>query len=154
MTTQNLIREFFDQKRFAVVGVSRKHNDFSRTLLKEFLSRGYDAIPVNPHTSEIEGRQCFPSVAEIRPAVTAALLLSPKYAAGAIVRECAEAGITLLWVFGIAGPKDLPSGVTADCERRGIRLVPGYCPFMFMEHAAWFHRWHGKFMKLVGEYPA
>jgi len=153
MTTRSLISEFFDQKRFAFVGVSRKSGDFSRTLLKEFLRRKYDAVPVNPHTTEIEGRQCFPSVGEIKPAVTAALLLSPKYATGAIIRECAEAGVTLLWIYGISGPKDLPAGTQEDCERYGIKLVPGYCPFMFMEEATWFHRWHGKFMKFTGQYP-
>ena len=154
MTTQSLIHEFFAQNRFAFVGASRKNGDFSRTLLREFLKRNYDAVPVNPHTTEIEGRQCFPSVNEIKPVVSAALLLNPKYATGAIVRECAEAGITLLWVYGISGPKDLPAGVQADCERYGIKLVPGYCPFMFMDHASWYHRWHGKFMKFMGDYPA
>jgi predicted CoA-binding protein len=154
MKTQDLIQEFFAQKRFAFVGVSRKNGDFSRTLLNEFLKRNYDVVPVNPHTNEIEGRQCFPTVGEITPPVTAALLLAPKYATDAVVRQCAEAGIKLLWVYGISGPKDLPAGVEADCERHGIRLVPGYCPFMFMEHVTWFHRWHGKFMKFVGEYPS
>src|SRR3989337_1078034 len=105
-------------------------------------------------TNEIEGRQCFPDVREIKPAVTAALMLNPKYASVAIVRECAEAGITLLWAFGISGPKDLPAGVQAECEAHGIKLVPGYCPFMFMEHTHWFHRWHGKFEKFIGDYPS
>ncbi len=154
MTTQNLINDFFAQKRFAIVGVSRKDNDFSRALLREFLKRGYDAVPVNPHTPEIEGRQCFPDVREIKPAVTAALMLNPKYASVAVVRECAEAGITLLWAYGISGPKDLPAGVQAECETHGMKLVPGYCPFMFMESTTWFHRWHGKFAKFMGDYPS
>jgi len=154
MTTQNLINEFFGQNRFAFVGVSRKSGDFSRMLLKEFWRRQYDAVPVNPHTNEIEGRQCFRSVGEINPPVTAALLLSPQYATAGIIRECAGAGITLLWIYGISGPKDLPAGAEQDCERYGIKLVPGYCPFMFMDHASWYHRWHGKFMKLIGDYPS
>lgn len=154
MTTHDLINEFFAQKRFAFVGASRKDNDFSRSLLREFLKRGYDVVPVNPHVPEIEGRQCFPTVGDIKPGVTAALLLNPKYATSAIVRECAEIGITLLWVYGVAGPKDLPAGVLAECEGFGIKLVPGYCPFMFMEKASWFHRWHGKFMRIMGDYPS
>ena len=53
MTTHNLIKEFLAQKRFAMVGVSRSPKDFSRTLFSEFIKRGNDVVPVNPHATDI-----------------------------------------------------------------------------------------------------
>ncbi len=154
MKTRNLIDEFLSHKRFAFVGASRKSNDFSRLLLREFLQKGYDPVPVNPHATEIEGKPCYPSVAEITPGVTAALLLNSSDTALTVVRDCAQAGISLIWAYGISGPNNISSDIVAACERHGIKLVPGYCPLMFFGETAWYHRWHGKLMKLTGGYPS
>ena len=62
------IQEFLGQKRLAIVGVSRKKQDFSRVLFREFQKRGYDVVAVNPSAQEIDGLPCFASVAEDREA--------------------------------------------------------------------------------------
>lgn len=54
MSSLARIREFLGQKRLAIVGVSRQPRDFSRALFREFCSRGYEVVPVNPAAREIE----------------------------------------------------------------------------------------------------
>jgi predicted CoA-binding protein len=149
----NLINEFLDQKRFAIVGISRNLNEFSRMLMGDFVRRGYDIVPVNPNVEQIDGRKCFARVQDIEPPITAALIIVPKEMAEIILHDCAEAGITLVWMYGISGSKDLPSEAQKICDRHGMKLVPGYCPFMFMDGSAWYHRFHGLVWKAIGLYP-
>ena len=90
MTSLNSIQEFLGRKRFAVVGVSRNAKDFTRSLFRELRTRGYDAVPVNPGVSEIEGVRCFPGVAAIPEPVEAALLLTSPAVTDEVVKQCAR----------------------------------------------------------------
>ena len=44
MATLDEIRDFLSLKRIAVVGVSRNPKDFTRSLFREFVRRGYDVV--------------------------------------------------------------------------------------------------------------
>ena len=146
--TRQLIDDFLKRRRIAVVGVSRNPRDFNTQLFREFLQRGYDAVPVNPHPAELEGRACFPRVQDIQPPVEAALLLTPPEVTAQVVNDCAEAGVRLIWMRRAADP-----GVMESSGMRGLRLISGHCPFMFFPDAPWFHRFHGWLLKLAGKYP-
>ena len=153
-TTRGLITDFLAQKRLAVVGVSRNPCDFSRMLFREFLKQGYDAVPVNPQVAELEGRHCFARVGDIVPSVEGALLMTPPELTEKVVRDCAHAGITRVWMFRAVGQGAIHSAAVALCRERGIRVIEGYCPFMFFPNPGFAHRLHAFFMKLVGSYPA
>ena len=153
MNTQALIQEFLALNRFAMVGVSRESKDFSRYLFKEFLTHGYDVAPVNPLTLEINHQLCYPRVGSIDPPVSAALLMTPKRNSEMMVHECFEAGINLLWFYGISGMKDVNADAVRVAEQLGIRVIPGYCPFMFMRTSSWAHKLHGAAWKMLGKYP-
>lgn len=154
MSLQPLIKEFLSQQRFAFAGVSRDPKDFSRSLLAEFLQRGYHVAIVNPFALEINNLRCFHTLQEVTPRVHAALLMGPKDLTVRLVRNCIEAGISIIWIHGIGGPKNIPHEALRACELRGIKVIPGYCPFMFLEETGRFHRWHGQIMKLTGSYPS
>jgi uncharacterized protein len=154
MTTGELINDFLKQKRLAVVGVSRNPRDFSRSLFREFLKEGYDAVPVNPQLQEIEGRRCFAHLGEISPPVEGALLMTSPALTEQVVRECASSGITRVWMYRAGGNGAVHPNAVAYCHQKGLRLVEGYCPFMFFARPAIFHRVHKFCMKLVGSYPA
>ncbi len=143
-----MIGEFLAQKRIAVVGVSRNPSDYSRMLFREFRKRGYDAVPVTPQAEEIEGVRSFARVQDITPGVDAALVLTAPRITGAIVRDCADAGIARVWLR-----KDV-QGAAGFCRSRGIAVIAGQCPFMFLPGAGGVHRLHGFLLKIVGRYPA
>jgi predicted CoA-binding protein len=153
MTTRIVIDEFLRQKRIAVVGVSRNPKDFSRALFREFVKRGYDVVPVNPNVAAIEGRTCYRRLQEITPPVDGALLMTSAQQCEAVVRDCAEAGISRVWMYRGAGPGAVSYEAVAFCDAHGIGVVPGHCPYMFWPDVPFFHRLHGFMAKLTGAYP-
>ena len=152
-TTLPLIKEFLAEKRFAMIGVSRDTKDFSARLLAEFTNRGYAVVPVNPAAKEIFELRTFARISEVRPPVRAALVMTPRSLDTDILRECAEAKVRLVWLYGVTGPKDIGRQAIEFCQSSGIDLIAGYCPYMFLPKAAFFHRMHGTFARVFGMYP-
>jgi predicted CoA-binding protein len=150
----NQIQDFLSQKRIAFVGASRNPKDFNTVLFRDFARRGYDVVPVNPKAQEIEGRRCYESVGEIEPPVDAALVMTPPETAETVVMDCAKAGVRRVWLYRAAGQGAVSPAAVEFCRRKGIDVVPGYCPYMFLRDTPWFHRAHGFVMKIMRKYPA
>ena len=150
---RRFIDEFLGQKRIAFVGVSREPRSFSRTLFREFLKRGYDAVPVNPYAGELEGVACAARVQDVQPPPDAALILTSRDATYQALVECHAAGIRRVWLYGISGPRRVSSGALEFCAAQNMDVVPGYCPFMFLPGTGLGHRLHGSVLKLMGTYP-
>jgi len=123
------IEDFLAQKRIAMVGISREQRDFSVMLFDELCRRGYEMVPVNPHTVEVRGRQCFASVLDIQPRVQAALLMTSPDVTEAVVRDCAGAGIDRVWMHQGSGQGALSAKALEFCHKSGIQVVAGECPF-------------------------
>jgi len=153
MTNMQQIQDFLNVKRFAFVGVSRQPKDFSRTLFREFLARGYQAVPVNPDANEIDGQPCFARLQEIQPPVDEALFMTAPAVTDTLVRDCEGAGIKRVWMFRGGGAGAATGDAIRFCESHGIGVIPGECPFMFLPGGAWFHRFHGLVKKITGSYP-
>jgi hypothetical protein len=148
------ITKFLECKRVAFVGVSRDSKHFSRALLREFVAKGYDPVPVNPQAAEIEGRKCFTRFSEITPPVEGALLLTgAPDATNKAVRECNEAGVRNIWIYKDVHNNKDHEQVMEIARSHGTAVVEGYCPFMFLPHPALFHRVHRFFTKVAGNYP-
>ena len=147
------IEDFLSQKRIAIVGISRNPASDSARLFEELYRRGYDVVPVNPNTTQIEGHRCFARVQDIRPAVEAALLMTSPDITESVARDCAEAGIRRIWMYRATGKGSVSPEAVAFCQEQGIRLVPGQCPFMFLPGSAGIHRFHGLVRKITGRYP-
>jgi len=153
MTARKEIDDFLAVKRVAVIGVSRNPKDFSRSLFREFRRRGYDAIPVNPGTADMEGVRCYANVQDIEPRVDRALLVTPAGMSERVVRECDAAGVCRVWLYRATGAGAVSPGALKLCQDRGMPVVAGECPFMFFPGAQWPHRLHGCFRKVFGTYP-
>ena len=154
MVPRRRIDTFLSVKRIGFVGVSRSKRDFSRVLLRAFLTRGYDMVPVNPHAEEIEGLRCFARMGDIEPTVNAALVMVPRTATDEVLKDCAAAGVSQVWLYGLNGPSASTAEAAAFCEEQDIQLIPGYCPFMFLAGTGWMHRLHGWVLKCARRYPA
>jgi len=147
------IDDFLAQKRIAMVGISREPRSFSITLFEELCRRGYDVVPVNPHTPEVLGRRCFARVQHIQPPVDGAMLMTSPAVTDTVVSDCAEARIPRVWMYRAAGKGAVSERAVAFCRERGMTVIPGQCPFMFLPDAAGFHRFHGFLRKITGRYP-
>ena len=147
------IQDFLACKRFAFIGVSRRSNDFSRALFREFLQRGYDAVPVHPVATELEGVPCYAHLSDIQPPLDSALLMTSPTLTGDLVQECARAGIQRIWLYRGAGQGAVTATAIQLCEANGISVIPGECPFMFFPDTGWIHRAHGFVKHILGTYP-
>jgi predicted CoA-binding protein len=146
------IEDFLTQKRIAMVGVSRGPKEFSGMLFEELSKRGYDMVPVNPNAREVLGRPCFGRVQDIQPPVDAVILMTSPAVTEGVVRDCAEAGIRRVWMYRAGGQGAVSPAAVEFCRERGIAVVPGECPFMFLPNAG-FHALHGFIRKITGRYP-
>jgi predicted CoA-binding protein len=156
MSLQTAAEEFLSQKRIAVVGVSRDKKATGHAIFKTLRARGHDVVPVNPHAEEVAGGPCYPSVGAIPDAVDAVVVVTPSDVAADVVRDCAEAGVTRVWLhhnalFGAAHGSASEEAVEVARER-GLEVIAGACPLMFGEQADLGHkcmRWLlGAFHKL------
>lgn len=153
MTKMNQIQDFLGQHRFAIVGVSRGPQDFSRAVFREFRQRGYEPVPVNPEAKEIDGEQCFAHLQDVEPPVDSALLMTSPGVTDIVVRDCAQAGVKRVWMHRGGGQGAVSADAVKFCESNGIAVIPGECPFMFLPGGSWFHRFHGFVRKITGAYP-
>jgi len=146
--TRRDAEDFLAHKRLALVGLSRNPKDFSRYLYDELRRRGYDVVPVNPNVAEVDGAHCFARLQDVTPPVEGALVMTAADQSERVVHDCAEAGINRVWLHRGAGQGSVSPAAVGFCKERGMRLVAGYCPYMFLPKASFFHRLHGFFRKL------
>ena len=152
-TTLETIEDFLSQKRIAMIGASRDPKHFSSALFQELEKRGYDSVPVNPKASEVMGRPCFTRVQDIQPPVGAALLMTTPDVTDAVIADCAAAGIRRIWMYRAGGKGAVSQKALAFCQERGMQVVPGQCPFMFLPGTTGVHKFHGFVRKIFGTYP-
>lgn len=148
-----VIDNFLSLRRIAVVGVSRDPRNFSVAILRELSRSGYDVVPVNPHATEIEGLPCYARVQDIFPPVDGAVLMTSPALTEEVVRDCAYAGINHVWMFRGAGDGAVSLSAVAFCWERGIEVVPGECPLMFLPRRGFIHALHGFVRRIKGSYP-
>jgi len=110
-------------------------------------------VPVNPNTPNVLGHRCFARVQDIEPRVDSALLMTSPALTEKIVADCAIAGVRRGWMYRAPGAGAVSLTAIAFCRKRGIRVVPGECPFMFLPRAQGIHRLHGFLRKITGRYP-
>lgn len=154
MTTTRDVEDFLALGRIAMVGVSRDPKDFSRQLFREMCSRGYDMVPVNWVANEIDNRESFQCLQAVKPSVEGVLIMTPAHETIRVVRDCAEAEINRVWIYGAGGTGAVSEEALAFCKQNAIQVVEGHCPYMFFQGTGFPHRVHGFFLKLTHHYPA
>lgn len=153
VTSLAAVQQFLANPRMAVLGVSRNPNSYSQSILNALLKQEYQALPVNPHTSDIEGTPCFHSVLDIKPAPAAAILLVPEDQLAEATRDCLRAGVHHLWFRHKETPGSETTRAAAAARVNDANVITGECPLMFLPSAGWIHRAHGVLAQLTGHYP-
>jgi predicted CoA-binding protein len=151
--TRELIDRFLAAHRIAIAGVSRNPRDFSRSLFGEFVKRGYDVVPVHPEGIEVDGRACFRRLQEVEPKVEAVLLMTSPEQTGIVVKDCADAGVPLVWMYRATGAGAVSETAVEYCQAHGIDCIAGYCPYMFFSKSGFPHVVHRFFKQLTGTFP-
>lgn len=142
---REIIDAVLGTRRVALVGASRRPKHFSRAVMKELATRGYEVEPVNPAGGEIDGRPVAPSVAALDEPPEAAIALVPDDRVSAVLADCRRAGVGAVWFF-----RRLPAGTEVP---EGLEVVSGRCPLMFLEGSGGVHAFHRFLLRLFGRFP-
>ena len=128
------IKDFYQLKKIAVVGVSKNEEKPSHKVPKYLIEHGYNVIPVNPTLSEVLGRKAYPTIADIYERVDIVDVFRKSEDVPAVVNDLLRKknGIKVLWMqIGI---------YNEDAERKakenGIDVVYNRC--MMEEHKRLF----------------
>lgn len=156
MTLEAQAAAFLEQKRIAVVGVSRKGGT-GNALFDRLRDRGYEVFPVNPSAEEINGQKCYPSVKAIPNGVDAVMIVTRPEVAEQVVHDCAEAGISHVWMhenaFAGAANSSVSQSAVEFCREHGINVIAGACPMMFGQTADFGHKCMRWILGVTGKLP-
>ncbi|MFG1943933.1 acetate--CoA ligase family protein [Nonomuraea sp. NPDC048826] len=127
----------FNPASVAVIGASATPGKAGNAMLRSLAGLPGRLYPVNPRGGRIEGRQAYPSIADVPEAVDLAVLVVPPAAVPDALVECERAGVLAAVVCaggfaetGAAG-RELQERVRAVVREHGIRVLgPNTSGFM------------------------
>jgi predicted CoA-binding protein len=132
---------FLANKRVAVTGVSRTAKGHGSNLVYQRLrQRGYEVFAINPNTSEVEGDPCYHDLRSVPGGVDAVVIGTRPEIAEETMHECAELGITYVWMHRGPGTGSVSEAATIYGRQHGITVINGGCPLMFGPTADIGHR--------------
>ena len=151
---QQAAAEFLATKRIAVTGVSRDPKNHGGNIVYQRLrQRGYQVFAVNPNAEEVEGDSCYHDLTSIPDGVDAVVIGTRPETAEATMRECAELGITRVWMHRAFGSGSVSDTATAYGRERGITVIDGGCPLMFEPTADGGHKVMRLWCTMTGKVP-
>jgi uncharacterized protein len=154
VATAQAAAEFLAAKRIAVTGVSRTPAGHGgNAVLQGLRGRGFDAVPVNPNTDELEGSPCYRSLADVPGPVDAVVVATRADLAEATVRECEQLGIRQVWLHRSFGAGSVSQAAVDYGTAHGIRVIAGGCPLMYGPGADGGHRFMRHLCRLTGAVP-
>ena len=132
---------FLANKRVAVTGVSRTPKTHgSNNVYRRLRERGYEVFAVNPNTHQVEGDRSYPDLRSIPGGVQAVVIGTRPELAEGTMRECAELGITQVWMHRGPGAGSVSAAATDYGRQHGITVIDGGCPLMFAPTADFGHK--------------
>jgi len=137
---------FLASRRVAVTGVSRTPKTHgANNVYRRLRERGYQVFAVNPNTDQVEGDRCYQDLKSIPGGVEAVVIGTRPEIAEDTMRECAELGITRVWMHRGPGAGSVSDAATGYGRANGVTVIDGGCPLMFGPTADLGH----KIMRLV-----
>jgi len=154
-TADAAIKDFLAQKRIAVAGVSREPGGMhgGNVVYRRLKERGYRVLAVNPNADTVEGDPCYRSLASILGGVDAVVIATTPAVAPSVARECAELGITRVWMHRSFGGGSVSEEAHELCREHGIASIAGGCPLMYGPTSDAGHRFMRIFAGLFGQLP-
>jgi predicted CoA-binding protein len=147
------VADFLAQKRLAVAGVSRSSSEAANIVYRKLRDAGYEVFPVNPNAKEAEGAACYPDVKSIPGGVTGVVIATRPEVTTEVVRECADLGISRIWMHRSFGPGSVSEAAVTLCRERNITVIPGGCPVMFCKPVDFGHTCMRWILGLTGGLP-
>lgn len=149
-TLQQAVDDFLSRKRIAVVGVSRDSAQAANLVYRNLRKANYEVFAVNPNSTEVEGDACYADLKSVPGGVEAAMIVTTPLVADDVVQECAELGIDRVWMHRSFGKGSVSPSAEAFCRERGIAVIAGGCPNMFLPGTDFGHKCMKWMLKVTG----
>ncbi|MBC8015891.1 MAG: CoA-binding protein [Sporomusaceae bacterium] len=94
----NNIDKMLQLKTWAVVGATNNKEKFGYKIFKVMLEAGLEVYPINTGVEEILGQKCYPTLKDLPLKPDGVDMVVPPRVAEQILRECAELGISNVWL--------------------------------------------------------
>jgi len=120
---ENLVKDFLNQKSFAVAGSFRNETKYAYRIFKKLKEKDYNVFPINPRGGEIDGNKCYPSIKDISENIDVVNIVTPPKVTVNIVKECKDRGIKRVWIQPGAEDKE----AIDFCKQNGIDVIHGLC---------------------------
>jgi len=134
------VAEFLRSKRIAVAGVSRSSNQAANAVFRKLRDSGYEAVPINPQATTVEGTTCFPDLASVPGAIDGLVVVTHPSVAEQLVRQATARGIRKVWFHRSFGEGSVSDAALQACAEAGVRPIVGGCPLMYCEPIDVAHR--------------
>ncbi len=129
------VKPFFEPRGVAIIGASDHPDKLSHGILKNMLQYGYTGgvYPVNPKSSEILGKTCYPEIASVPDPVDLAVVILPAPAIPAVLDDCGKKGIKAVTVisggFKEVGEKgkELEKQILEIIRKYDMRMIGPNC---------------------------
>jgi predicted CoA-binding protein len=115
------IQQFLSGKRFAVVGASSNREKYGNKVLRAYLQKGLEAVPVNPAGGQIEGLESYPDLASIPGQIDGVSIITPPAVTEKVVDQAIERGIDNIWMQPGAESED----AIERAEAAGLNVIAG-----------------------------
>mgnify|MGYP001823067728 FL=1 len=149
---KDIIQEFINDRKVAILGASPKMDNFGRSLLLYLSKKVYEVFPVNPKCEEVEGRACIPTVKDLPEDVVSVILAVPPARTDEIIEECIGTPVKRVWMIRGVGRGAYTEKAHQLCKENNIKVVYGFCPLMF--YGDGMHKFHFWMRKTFGKLPA
>lgn len=143
------INEFLRHQHIVVAGASRNRKKFGNIVFRDLLNKGYQVVPVNPNTEELEGYTCYPNLRNLPKKADALLLLTPPQQSLTLLEEAVQQGIYHIWIQQGAESSE----VIKFCVDNHLHFISGPCILMHLEPVKNIHKVHRFLSKVFRTYP-
>ncbi|MDE1826130.1 MAG: CoA-binding protein [Thaumarchaeota archaeon] len=126
------IKKIYELKNIAVVGMSKNPEKAAHYVPKYLAEQGYNIIPVNPTTSEILEKKCYPNLLDIPVQIDIVDVFRPSDQVKPVIEEAIKMKPKVIWLQeGIHDPE-----AESMAKKAGIDVVFNRC--MLAEHQRLF----------------
>ena len=152
-TLKEKVDDFLAQEKIAVAGVSRQSQEAANLIYRKLRDSGYQVFAINPKADTVEGDTCYPNLKALPEAVDGVVIGTRPDVADQIVAECAEIGVSRVWMHRSFGQGSVSDSATHFCREHNISVIPGGCPMMFCQPVDFGHKCMRWMLGLTGGLP-
>ena len=143
--------EFLSSKRIAVAGYSRSGKATGNLIYKALKDRGYEVFALNPHAEEISDEPCYKVLQDIPGGVDGVIIVTNPDHTAEIVLDAAAAGVSRIWMHNNTfGPSSVSDRAVSYGASKGIKIIAGGCPMMFLDFGHKCFKW---MLGAMGRHP-